>query len=92
MKDKRKYKVGDLVRVYGLELYYFYNYVKDGTIGIVVEVLSFDETLNFFYFDYKVLINNEEYYVFEEEMQHFYNPNACEACECDPCDCNWGIE
>jgi len=46
-----------------------------------------------FFFDYLVLVNGTEIMLFEEELREYpidYKP--CVACDCDPCDCEWGIE
>ena len=95
--EDRKFKVGDLVTVCGLEGFSFYSYLKDGSCGVVTEVLPlpgpdkpYSET---FFFDYRILIDGQEYYIFEDEMKE-YQPTVefCESCECDPCDCHWGIE
>ena len=95
--EGRKYKVGDLVSVVGLEGFSFYSYMKNGSCGIVTEVLPipgpsvpYSET---FFFDYRILIDGEEYYIFEDELKDYEESTEfCESCECDPCDCHWGIE
>lgn len=94
---KRKFKVGDLVRVYGLNSIAFYSGIESGSCAIVTEVipeLGPDEPFNEnFFFEYKIMTKGQIYYMFEDEMQFFREEdNPCVSCECTPCDCDWGIE
>jgi len=92
-----KFKVGDLIKVFGISMFPFYKDLEDGACGVIIEALDDNDDTNpekipsFFFFDYIVLINSKEYFMFEEEMR-LYEDDYCDACECDPCDCNWGIE
>ena len=89
---KLKFKIGDLVIIRGVHYMLSYSQIKEGSIGIITERLfGFDgEPVNIYFFDYCVLIEGKEYFLFEEELEIYFVP--CDACECDPCDCGWGIE
>ena len=85
-----RFKVGDLVTVVGLDNMFGFEYMQNGTVGVVTELLygCLDDDKDDYYFDYRVSINGAEYSMFEEELESFYKP--CSSCECDPCDCGWG--
>tara|TARA_R100000808_G_C2151313_1_gene160287 strand:+ start:2664 stop:2960 length:297 start_codon:yes stop_codon:yes gene_type:complete len=94
MSDERKFKVGDLVTIKGFYFIVGYSSIADGEPGVISEVLRHDPTQNKFvnlFFDYAVLVGDDEFFVFEEEVTAFdpeFNP--CDSCYCDPCDCDWG--
>lgn len=96
MTEKR-FKVGDLVRIHGMTNISFYTSIENGSCGVVTEVLPeylhdkpFDES---FFFDYKVLVKGQIYFMFDDEMTEYREEDdPCESCECTPCDCDWGIE
>lgn len=91
-----KYNVGDLVILNEFQLISSmqgFESENEDRIGVVTEILTArDERYEFFislYFDYVVLVEGERIMVFEEEIDPFVV--FCESCECDPCDCDWGI-
>ncbi len=95
---KNKFKVGDLVVLTGLDGVIGYKHIINGELGVIVEVISLPVpemplSMVSFFFDYLVLVNGTEIMLFEEELREYpidYKP--CVACDCDPCDCEWGIE
>lgn len=94
--EGRKFKVGDLVKVVGIDGFSFYMDMKDGDCAIIIDVLPPPTTNSVysegFFFDYRILVNDHEFYIFEDELRPYEDSSFCESCECDPCDCHWGIE
>ncbi len=86
-----KFKVGDLVIIKGVESMFGFTHIEEGSVGVITELLcdTLDHAIDSYFFDYTVLIGGREYFLFEEEIETFFSP--CVACECDPCDCNWGL-
>lgn len=88
---EKKYKVGDLVVIRGLQILTGYMHIKDGEMGVIIRLLDSEESAATFFFDYVVLIKGEPIHLFEEEIHKYQAPfNPCPSCECDPCDCGWG--
>jgi hypothetical protein len=91
-EKKLKFNIGDLVTIRGGEYMFGYTHIQGGAVGVITELLydTTDQSQDSYFFDYTVLIEGKEYFLFEEEITIYFDP--CTACGCDPCDCNWGVE
>ena len=93
MSEERKFKVGDLVVIEGLKMITGYMHIEDGEMGVIVKVISDEESPAVFFFDYVIMVGGGPLHVFEQEIIKYIQPfSPCPSCECDPCDCSWGIK